>query len=44
MESPLATRKLTMAYDELSDLKRCNMQLGIEKETLRSEMERMQEK
>jgi hypothetical protein len=48
VESPVATsileKKLTMAYDELSGLKRHNLQLGIEKENLLSEMERMQER
>ncbi|XP_021918464.1 cingulin-like isoform X2 [Zootermopsis nevadensis] len=47
VESPLATsileKKLAMAYDELSGLKRRNLQLGIEKENLHSEIERMQE-
>jgi hypothetical protein len=48
VESPLATaileKKLTMAYDELLSLKHYNMQLGIEKENLRAELERLQER
>ncbi|GFG36944.1 hypothetical protein Cfor_12478 [Coptotermes formosanus] len=47
VESPVAAtvleKKLTMAYDELLSIKHYNMQLGIEKENLRSELERLQE-
>jgi hypothetical protein len=48
VESPVAAtvleKKLTMAYDELLSIKHYNMQLGIEKENLRSELERLQER
>jgi hypothetical protein len=48
VESPLVTltleKKLSMAYDELSSLKHRSLQLGIEKESLRSEMEKLQER
>ena len=48
VESPptatILEKKLTMAYDELLSLKHYNMQLGIEKENLRAELERLQER
>ncbi|PNF15424.1 hypothetical protein B7P43_G00953 [Cryptotermes secundus] len=47
VESPLTVsvleKKLTMAHDEILDLKRCNMQLSMEKENLHSELERLRE-
>lgn len=47
VESPVAAtvleKKLTMAYDEMLSLKHYNMQLGTEKENLRSELERLKE-
>jgi hypothetical protein len=48
VESPLTVsvleKKLIMARDEILDLKRCNMQLSMEKENLHSELERLQER
>jgi len=48
VESPLAAtvldKKLSMAYDEVLSLKHYNMQLSIEKENLRTELERLQER
>ena len=48
VESPVAAtileKKLTMAYDELLNLKHYNMQLGTEKENLRFELERLKER
>jgi hypothetical protein len=37
-------KKLALAHDEILDLKQCNMQLGVEKENFRSELERLQER
>jgi hypothetical protein len=48
VESPLTAsileKKLTMSRDEILDLKRCNMQLSMEKENLHSELERLRER
>jgi hypothetical protein len=44
LTASILEKKLLMAQDEILDLKQCNMQLSIERENFRSELETSQKR